>query len=302
MSRLLVLGNAGLDIGLGLPRLPRAGETLVGTAQGSLPGGKGLNQAVVACRARLLPVAFLAPLGDDAEGAGVAVALAAEGFASLDLPRPGPPTDYSLLMVMPDGENSIVTAGACAAALTEAAAVQAVSALAPGGWLLLQGNLSPAATAAACEAARSRGVMVMLNTAPLPWDLRPVLPFCAVAVANAEEAEALTGCTGAAAATGLRTLGAAVAIVTLGARGCVVATADDVRTLPAPAVTMVDSTGAGDTFCGVLAACLAAGRTLDASVGAAQRAAALSVQRPGCFAALPSAAELDSLLADRPAA
>jgi len=297
MTRLLVLGNAGLDIGLALPRPPRPGETLVGGARGSLPGGKGLNQAVVACRAGLVPVAFLAPLGDDAEGARVEGALRREGFAALHLPRPGPATDCSVLMVMPDGENSIVTAGACAAALPEQAAVAAVAEVPQGGWLLMQGNLGPDTTMAACRAARSRGVDVMVNTAPLPWDMRPVLPFCTVAVANAEEAEALTGCTGPAAAHGMQQAGAVMAIVTLGAEGCIVATPDRLQTLPVPAVRMVDSTGAGDTFCGVLAAALASGRALEPAIATAQRAAALSVQRPGCFAALPSAAELTAILA-----
>ena len=85
--------------------------------------------------------------------------------------------------------------------------------------------------------------------------------------------------------------------MTLGGDGCLVATPEGVQACPAPAVRMVDSTGAGDTFCGVLAASLVSGRALLASIAAAQRAAALSVQRQGCFAALPSAAELAVLLA-----
>ena len=306
MSRLLVLGNAGLDTGLALPRLPRPGETLVGEGRGSAPGGKGLNQAVVAVRTGLLPVAFLAPLGRDAEAARVAGALAAEGFAALDLPRPGPPTDGSVLMVLPDGENAIASWGACALALPAADAAAAVTALPEGAWVLLQGNLSPAATLAACHAARERGLAVMLNAAPLAWDLAPVLPLCAAVVANRDEAAVLTGGEGPDAAGALVVAGAGLAVVTLGAQGCVVADADGMRALPAPAVAAVDSTGAGDTLCGVLAACLAAwpgarhpGAAQDAALGAAQAAAALSVQRPGCFAALPDRGELAALLPKR---
>lgn len=297
MTRLLVLGNAGLDIALALPRLPRPGETLVGASRGSQPGGKGLNQAVTACRTGLVPVHLLAPLGDDPEGTRVADILRGEKFAALHHPLPGPATDCSVLMIMPDGENSIVTAGACAEALPASVATAAVLALPPGGWLLIQGNLAPGTTMAACRAARARGVNVMANTAPLSWDFSPVLPFCAVVVANAGEAATLTGCIGPAAATELRRAGATVAIVTLGGEGCVVATESDVRTFPPPAVHMVDSTGAGDTFCGVLAACLAAGRALEPAIAAAQSAAALSVQRQGCFAALPSTVELAAILA-----
>ncbi len=293
MSRLVVLGNAGLDITLAVARMPRPGETLVGSGHGSAPGGKGLNQAVVACRTGLVPVGFMAPLGDDGDGERVARVLQAEGFAWLDLPRPGPATDCSVLLVMPDGENSIVTAGACAAALPPQDAMRAAGG---GGWLLMQGNLSADTTTAACRATQAAGGGVILNTAPLPWDMRPLLRFCAVAVANDDEAQALTGHQGADAALALHAAGAAVAIVTLGAAGCVVADAAGCRALPAPAVSAVDSTGAGDTFCGVLAASLAAGRTLTAAIAAAQAAAGLAVQRSGCFAALPTASELAPML------
>ena len=95
MSRLFVLGNAGLDIGLDLPGLPQPGETLVGRAAGRAPGGKGLNQAVVAARTGLLPVHFHAPIGDDPEGEHVARALALEPFARLELPVLAAPTDRS---------------------------------------------------------------------------------------------------------------------------------------------------------------------------------------------------------------
>ncbi len=304
---LLVLGNAGMDLALALPRLPRPGETLVGEGRGSTPGGKGLNQAVVACRTGLVRTAFLAPLGCDAEADRIEAVLRAEGFAALDLPRPGPPTDGSVLMALPGAENSIVSSGACAAALPPEAAAAAVAALPAGAWLLLQGNLSAAATLAACRAARAAGVRVMLNTAPLPWDLRPVLPWCDVVVANRDEAAVLTGHEGVAAAAALVAACAGRAVVTLGAAGCVVADAAGSRTtLPAPRVTARDSTGAGDTFCGVLAACLADGLRFGAgpsgtagwlaAIGVAQAAAGLTVARPGCFAALPDRTELAALL------
>jgi ribokinase len=296
MSRLLVLGNAGLDFSLPVPRMPRPGETLVGGERRVAPGGKGLNQAVVACRTGLLPVDFLAPLGRDPEAAMVEAVLQAEGFAVLTLPRPGPATDCSVLLVQPDGENSIVTSGACAAALGAEAAASAVTALPPDAWLLLQGNLTAEATRAALRTAAAAGIQAVLNPAPLFWDMRAMLPDCMVVIANAGEALELTGAEGEAAALALHRAGPWLAIVTLGAAGCVIATAGSVRHFSAPAVAAVDSTGAGDTFCGVCAAMLALGAPVDAVITAAQQAACLTVQRPGAFAALPDAAELQAIL------
>jgi ribokinase len=149
----------------------------------------------------------------------------------------------------------------------------------------MQGNLSEAATLAAARAAPH----VVLNTAPLRWDYARVLPECDLVVANRLEAEMLTGLSDPFAAAG-RLRG----IVTIGAEGCVVA---GLGAMAPPPVRAVDSTGAGDTFCGVLAACLLRGTDLRRAVEAALAAAALAVTRAGCFAALPSRAELAAIIA-----
>ena len=288
MSRLFVLGNAGLDIGLDLPGLPRPGETLVGRAGGRAPGGKGLNQAVVAARAGLVPVLFRAPVGADPEGEHVARALALEPFAGLELPVLAAPTDLSILMVLPDGENAIVSAGDCAYALSADDAAAFAAGCDAGDWLLLQGNLLPAVTAAAAAAAGARGGRVMLNTAPVMDGVRPLLSRCDIIVANAAEAE----CLGA-----IQPAPGGIVIVTLGSEGCRVERDGAVVRLAAPAVVARDSTGAGDTFCGVLAAALAAGRPIEPAIAAAQAAAALTVTRPGAFPSLPTTAELRRIVA-----
>ena len=292
MTRLLVLGNAGLDISLPVSRLPLPGETLVGGQRTSAPGGKGLNQAVVAARTGLLPVLLCAPLGDDGEADEIAARLAAEDFAALELTRQAGPSDLSVLLVLPDAENCIVTAGARAAALPVGDAARFGAACQLDDWLLLQGNLSEAATAAALRAARGR---TMLNTAPLLWNVAPLLSHCNVVVANAIEARQITGQDGPAAAMALRAAGASLAIITLGAGGCIVAGPSGVEQYAAPQAHAVDSTGAGDTFCGVLAAMLASGATQAQAVTAAQQAAALTVGRQGAFDALPSTAELRAI-------
>ncbi len=129
MSRVVVIGNAGLDLPLAVSRLPLPGETLIGRPDARAPGGKALNQAVVAARCGGA-VRFCAPLGDDdAEAAVLEGYLRREDFAELHLPRLPHPTDFSLLMVLPGGENSIVGTSACSLALTFAQAEPALHGL-----------------------------------------------------------------------------------------------------------------------------------------------------------------------------
>jgi ribokinase len=202
-----------------------------------------------------------------------------------------------VLLVADDAENCIVSVCACADSLGVAAAGAAVAELAADDWLLVQGNLGAEATAAAARQAVRAGAHVLFNPAPIRWPTDAVLAASTVVVANRGEAVALAGCADpAAAATALRTRGPTVAIVTLGAAGCVWADDAGVHGQPAPLVRAVDTTGSGDTFCGVLAACLAAGAELTGAIAVAQRAAALAATRRGAFASIPSVGELAALL------
>ncbi len=295
MSRVLVLGNAGVDLSLRLPRLPLAGETLVGSGLARAPGGKGLNQAVVAARTGA-DTWFLAPVGDDPDGRFVAAQLAAEALASLRLVRVACATDVSVLMVGADGENSIVTAGPCAEALDAATAAEFAANAAAGDVLLLQGNLSQGTTLAAARAGARRGALVMLNAAPLRWPADPVLAQCTLAIANRLEAAQITRRDDPhAAARALRGMGPSSAVVTLGAAGCVYAVQTGTHDLPAMPAHAVDTTGAGDTVCGVLAACLARGWAVPDGLQAAQQAAAITIARPGAYSALPRCDDLARL-------
>ena len=296
MGRVFVIGNAGLDLRLPVPRLPHRGETLLGGAMTRAPGGKGLNQAVVASRSGAA-VRFLAALGDDPQGVEVAGLIAAEGLDAGLLPRLAMATDFSLLMVFPDGENSIVSAGPCAKALTPADAQGFVAEAGAGDVVLLQGNLSRATTAATLARARRQGALTLFNPAPLWWDARALVPECALVIANLDEARSMTGALEASVAvSALTALGTQAAIVTLGAGGCLLHDGVEARAFPASKIEAVDTTGCGDTFCGVMAACLADGLPSDRAIGHAQAAAALTAMRPGAHAALPSVAELGRLL------
>ena len=294
MSRVFVLGNASIDTTLLVPRLPLAGETLMATGSLRSPGGKGLNQAVMAARTGAA-VHFLAPLGEEPETSLIRDAVAAERL-DVTWVLTGAPTDLSSLMVAPDGENCIVSTGACCDSLGIGPALDFVARLEAGDVLLMQGNLRLDVTLAAARAARVRRGRVMLNTAPLRWDFSELLPLCDLVVANSFEAQAITGhdTPGVAARALARALaGAGAAVVTLGGAGCVLAD-PAIQAFAAEPAAAVDTTGAGDVFCGVLAACWAAGTALPAAIARAQRAAAISVGRAGCFGAFPSRAELAS--------
>jgi len=289
MTTILVLGNASVDVTLTMHRLPKPGETVVATGATIAPGGKGLNQAVVAARAGTR-TRFCAPIGMDADGDLVAAALAAEPFAEVVLHRKATPTDRSIVMVGSDGENSIVTVGGSADALTSAEASAFVGSGDAGDWLLVQGNLSLTATLAAVRAA---GGPIVLNAAPLRWELDAVLALCRVIVVNQHEAAAVTGSDDPAAALAwFQARGCRTPIVTLGGDGCLWAEDGDTRHLPADQAVVTDTTGAGDTFCGVLAARMVQKLSLHDAILSAQAASALTVTRAGVFAALPTAIEL----------
>ena len=239
-------------------------------------------------------VLFLAPLGDDREGAALRAALAAEPLTFEPLPSPHR-TDLSVLCVAPDGGNLIVSTNACADGVGVGEAEAAIARLRAGDALLMQCGLGAAPTLAAARLGVARGARVLLNAAPLRWDIRSLLPLLEALILNEVEAEAATGCADAASAAAcLRAAGARRVIVTLGSAGALHADAAGISRQPAPVVAVRDTTGAGDVFCGVFAAALLAGHP--DPMAPAQRAAAWSVGREGCFAAFPPAAVLAGML------
>lgn len=293
-GRLLVLGNAGWDLPMALPRLPREGETLLGERLDDSPGGKGLNQAVVAARAGAR-VTFVAALGTDRNGEAVTAALAREAleFRPLASPRR---TDISVLCVAPEGGNLIVSSNACADAVTPAQAEAAASTLGQGDLLLMQCGLPAETTLAAARVAAARRARMVLNAAPFRWPLDPLLPLLHALVLNEVEAEAATGCANPSeAAQRLLAGGTARVVVTLGAEGAVAADVAGIAHHPAPPTQARDTTGAGDVFCGTFAAALLAGHPDPVRPG--QLAAAWSVARQGCYASFPAAEVLAALLA-----
>ena len=277
----LVVGNAVLDRAYRCRDLPTVGASVLAERGACEPGGKGFNQAVAAARSGAAE-RLVAAVGEDAAGERLRAVLLAEGIQD-DTVAVAPLTDESLVFVDAAGANAIVSTAAAARALPSAPVEAAIGAVPAGGWLLLQGNLTPTLTAAAIRRARARGLRIAFNPSPVDLAFAPLLREVDLAVLNAVEAAAFDAAS------------APAAVITHGARGATWRSAGRAGEVPAPAVTAVDTVGAGDVLTGVLVGRLAQGDGLAAALARAVRAAALKVQRRGTYAALPTAAEIAAL-------
>ena len=295
-AKVVVIGNCTLDIAFRVPRFPRPGETLLARDSTRDLGGKGANQAVAAVRGGV-PVSLAAAVGADEIGNAVRARLAEEGVGLDHVATLAVPTDESIVYVNPEGENSIVSTHAAAASMDLALVRPALAAAGPGDIVLMQGNLTHGLTLGCLEAARGRRAVTVLNPAPIQYGFDAVWPFVDCAILNEVESEDLTGSADpVAAAQRLLARGVRRVIVTLGARGALVARDGAAQAIPAATVEAVDTTGAGDVFCGVFVAAMARGLEIEPAARAAARAATLSVTRHGTQSAFPDRTEIDRIL------
>jgi ribokinase len=278
-----VVGSANLDLVATTARLPAPGETVLGDSYAEHPGGKGLNQAVGAARTGAA-TAFVSAVGDDDAGRRLLGVMADDGIDSTHVPvLAGTPTGRALIGVGATGENSIIVVpGANAGVLGAGAPTARV--------VLAQLEVPVQSVIDAFAEARARGSLTVLNPAParpLPAEL---LERCDLVVPNEHEVELLGG------VAALRAGGVATVVVTLGERGCEVHDEAGVRHIAPFTVDALDTTAAGDTFCGALCAELAAGSDVDRALTVASAAAAISTTRLGAVPSVPRRVEVDELL------
>ncbi|HSP29439.1 MAG TPA: ribokinase [Ilumatobacteraceae bacterium] len=281
-----VVGSANLDLVANTPRLPKPGETVLGSHFAEHPGGKGLNQAVAAARAGA-SVAFVATVGDDDAGRTLRTIAEREGIDVTGVSvAPGAATGRAMITVDEFAENSIVV-------IPGANSLSRFSSLPAAAVVLAQLEVPVATVLAAFEAARSAGSTTVLNPAPVPADGLPheLLALCDVIVPNEHEAALLGGVDHLVAA------GVGAVVVTRGAGGVTVTDVSDgvSRTIDAFDVDPIDTTGAGDAFCGTLAAQLASGADLYEAARTAAAAGALATTVAGAVPSLPFAAEIHRL-------
>jgi ribokinase len=289
-----VVGNVCIDTTFRVDRFPHPGETLNAISHSDGVGGKGVNQAVAAARTGA-DVRFFAAVGTDPAASFMRERLKGE-FDLGGLSEKSLPSDRSTIVVNRDGENLIVSGVACAADFDPLRETGLAGLIARGDILVLQGNLRAAITDTCLRAAKAAGATTILNPSPLSG-VAPDLTAVDIVVVNQGEAFEITGHSDPKrAARDLLRRGAKAAIVTLGAEGCLLLEGGSVDLIPAIKVAAVDTSGAGDVFCGCLAGCLMKGWTLARSARLAVAAAALAVGRHGTLEACPSRAELLKLM------
>ena len=288
-----------------VPRIPRAGETLLGGEFLTAAGGKGANQAVGAARAGG-KVRLIARIGRDAFGDQAIAGLRRDGIdVSWVFRDKRAASGVALIFVAKDGENSIAVAGGANGKLSPADVKKAAGVIRSAAVLAAQLETPLATVTAAAEVAVKAGVQVILNPAPARPLPNSLLELISILTPNETEAEILTGIkvTGEAAAAKacakLRSRGVRAVILTLGQRGAFLADVDGQRLVPGFKVRTVDSTAAGDIFNGALSVALAEGETVLDAVRFANAAAALSVTRLGAQPSAPARAEVDKFLRRR---
>lgn len=290
-----VVGSANMDTVFTVGRMPGPGETLLAEQAANHAGGKGLNQAVASARAGS-PTRFIGAVGTDAFGDKLIGVMDDTGVERSLLRRTADATGQAFILVDRAGENLIVVASganAAVAALTEAEA----DAVAQASVLLMQLELPVTVVVEAARLAKAAGVLVILNAAPAAELPEGMLESVDCLVVNEHEACVLAGSDDV--PTACEQLAARVdrLIVTLGSDGSAVYEGGAlIGTVPPPAVTAVDTTGAGDTFCGAFAAATADGHGYLDAVRFATAAAALSVQAIGAVPSVPARSEIDEVL------
>jgi len=288
-----VVGSVNRDLVVRVEHHPVPGETVLGSGHETMPGGKGANQAVAAARLGT-DVVFVGRIGADEDGRDLVGEFEREGVDVGHLVvDPDAPSGLAIITVDDAGENAIVVSpgangNVCASDVEGAQAVLMAATV-----TLLQLEIPMDAVLAA--AAVSEGI-VILNAAPAAHLPAELLRSIDVLVVNRGELATLTGSGDPVSA---RSLPVPVTVVTLGADGARIVRADSGESVAAIDVSPVDTTGAGDTFCGVLAAGLESGLSLETSVRRAVVAGSLAVTAIGARSGMPTTAELEGALRSR---
>ena len=287
-SRVFVVGSLNADHRVHVTRLPAAGETVLATDAAVTAGGKGANQAVAAARAGA-PTTIIGTVGDDADGRLLQRALTEQ---DIDAQRvrlvPDAATGRALITVDDDGENTIVVVAGANNQLMNTDIDQGLSDIGPGDLLLLQLETPESVVRHAARAAGHAGATVIMNPTPVPESAGSLFEDVDILVVNEHELGHLAGDI-----TSLARQSNSTVICTLGADGVDVTHRGGVKHVAASDVDAIDTTAAGDTFIGYLAAWLAV-RTDDLldAVDAAVLAAGVAVTRRGAISSIPYGGEL----------
>lgn len=299
----IVFGSLNMDLVTRTPRLPAAGETLLGSDFFTTPGGKGANQAVALARLGV-PTQMVGRVGGDSFGQELLENLQRVGVDVAPVwvdseTRSG----VAIITVAESGENQIIGVFGANGRVDSADVTRLQPLLPQAKVLLLQLEVPLSAVRSAAIAAKQAGVTVLLDPAPVPAaNLDALYPLVDILLPNEVEASQLVGFrvhdrrTAEEAAIVLRQKGVGTVIVKLGAQGALCVTADQTLWIPPFTVEAVDTVAAGDAFAGGLAAALVEGRSLPEAVTWGAAAGALATTQVGAQSAMPDRSTFEALL------
>lgn len=299
---ILVAGSANLDFVVRANHIPAPGETVLGFDFKTYSGGKGANQAVACARAGGADTQMLLALGDDAFAEPLEASLTAAQVRMHIKRVTHQPTGTAFICVSDDAENAITVAPGANHALTAAD----LPSMAGVSHLLMQLETPLAAVTAYAQAARAQGVKVVLNAAPAQPLSNDLLALIDVLIVNEGELAAIAKHTGHVKGKAEGSVEQCLArvhvpcvIVTLGGEGALARVDGQLIRQATFPVKPIDTTGAGDTFCGVFVAALGHGQTVAQAMRQACAAGALACTKPGAQSSIPTASELETFLKDQ---
>ena len=307
--KVTVVGSLNIDLVCHASRRPDTGETLIGDAFDIFTGGKGFNQATAAARLGA-EVTLVGSVGADPFGEMLLAAAENEHINSKFVTRRTDiGTGIATIVIEPDGDNSIIVVPRANMALTTADIDAAADCIADADVLLLQLETPIATSEHAAAIAKRHGTTVVLNPAPAQPLPDSLLRYVDILTPNQSETELLSGIKVSSQAEAHRaaeilrtrmiaTENAAV-VLTLGAQGALLLTGTTAERVSALSVDPIDTTGAGDAFCGALATALASGETGHSAVAFATAAGAAAVTVIGATPSMPTRAKIERLLESR---
>ena len=301
MNKITVIGSCNTDLVVRCDHIPRPGETILGTDFITNQGGKGANQAVAVARLGG-DASFIARVGDDNFGHESLQLLRQEGINTDHVSlTAGAPTGIAMISVDDNGENSIIVAGGANAMLNEADVDAAAEVIRTASILLMQLETPIPTLTRAAQIAHDSGVKVVLNPAPFPKEHLPeqLLKNVDIITPNETESSMMANIAVTDEASVLkaieriRLMGVSNVIITAGGAGAYTVVNDKLLNVPAFKTDVIDTTAAGDTFCGALCVALSEGKPIADAIRFANKAASISVTRMGAWRSIPRREEIN---------
>ncbi|MBQ8047822.1 MAG: ribokinase [Prevotella sp.] len=300
-KKIVVVGSFNTDLVISTDRHPRPGETLIGHGFMANFGGKGANQAVAAARLGG-DVAFVACMGRDAYGQQGLEHLEKEGVDTTHITRSEQqPTGIAVITVDAKGENTIIVDSGANGLLSPEDIHQSADVFSQASIILMQLETPIPALTEAARLGKQHGALIVLNPAPAPKTPLPLelLQHVDLLIPNQTEAESISGIavgdlsSAQSAIERLRTMGINNTIITMGSQGASLMEDGEIRLIASYPAHVVDTTAAGDTFCGALCTALSEGKTMAEAADFACKASSITVSRKGAQQSLPYRKEIN---------